>query len=251
MLYQHDVLAYLFWELMIYDLNLTFIKSLEKKATSWIKKWAGIFKNSIVSLIYRPHQELGLGVTSLSERFKRAQISKYLLLKNSRDPKITKIYELMKEEQNGFLSKWKPIPCLEELEDQINFETDFAGQTDRQGLGFDKDRYRKTFTSQQWRIKVAEKLSNQKTHDYKAEDGGKALQGGWTRFEDVRPFDMSWTHLIGTRNPKLITWVLNASTNSLVTPCMLKLWGYTSHDRCSLCEGQGSLFLSMLCVLSW
>ncbi len=87
---------------MIYNLNLTFIKSLEKKATSWIKKWAGIFKNSIVSLIYRPHQELGLGVTSLRERFKQAQINKYLLLKNSRDPKITKIYELMKEEQNDF-----------------------------------------------------------------------------------------------------------------------------------------------------
>ena len=79
------------------------------------------------------------------------------------------------------------------------------------------------------------------SHDYKVIDSSKALQGGWTRFVDVKPFDMSWSHLIGTRNPKLITWVLNASTNSLVTPAMLKLWGYSGNDRCSLCEGQGSL----------
>ena len=41
-LYQHYVLAYLTWEMMIYDLDITWIRSIEKKATFFLKKWAGI-----------------------------------------------------------------------------------------------------------------------------------------------------------------------------------------------------------------
>ena len=49
-------------------------------------------------------------------------------------------------------------------------------------------------------------------------DIDKAMQGCFLRFADAEPFDITWRHLIGPRNPRLITWVLNASINSVITP---------------------------------
>ena len=69
------------------------------------------------------------------------------------------------------------------------------------------------------------------------------MQGCFLRFNDAEPFDLSWRHLIGTRNPRLITWVLNASINSVVTPDLRKLWGLCPDAKCHLCgHHQASLF---------
>lgn len=70
----------------------------------------------------------------------------------------------MRTKQFAIWNKWKPNPCLEELKGQIDHETKFAGQTDRQGLGYERDRYRKIFTPAQWLTRVAEKLSKWLQH---------------------------------------------------------------------------------------
>jgi zinc-binding in reverse transcriptase len=61
-------------------------------------------------------------------------------------------------------------------------------------------------------------------------------QGAWTHWEDVRPFDLSWRNLIYGPGPKVISFVLNAQINSVKTPAMLKLWGYTETSHCPLCS---------------
>ena len=74
-------------------------------------------------------------------------------------------------------------------------------------------------------------------------DIDKGMQGCYLRFKDVDPFDLSWRHLIGTRNPRLITWVLNATINSVVTPDLRRLWGLISLADCPLGgHHQASLF---------
>ena len=55
-----------------------------------------------------------------------------------------------------------------------------------------------------------------------------ALQGVWTSWkEHVFPLDLSWNNLIYGPGPKVIAFILNSMINSVKTPDMLKLWGYT------------------------
>ena len=246
-LYQHYVLAYLSWEMMVYDFDVSWIKSLESKATALLKAWAGIYKKSIVSLLYRPRSTLGLGITCMSDRYQRQQINKVFVLQNSKDETVRTIFDGMSKKQKTFTRRWKPIPLLEDLENQVDFETEFAGQVDRQGLGHAKNRYIRNLTTKQNREKVAEKLSQRLSYDFVVKDLNKCLQGAWTRLEDVHPFDFSWSNLINTRNPKLISWVLNASTDCLTTPAVLTIWGLSNSDRCDICEKQGSLSHILSC----
>ena len=58
-------------------------------------------------------------------------------------------------------------------------------------------------------------------------------QGVWTHWEDVMPFDLSWTNLIYGPGPRVIAFVLNAQLNSLRTPDMLHLW-----STCPLCDAE-------------
>ena len=62
-----------------------------------------------------------------------------------------------------------------------------------------------------------------------------AHQGVWTHWDNVRPFDLPWHNLIYGPGPKVIAFVLNAQINSVETPDMMKLWGYTPTSHCPLC----------------
>ena len=58
----------------------------------------------------------------------------------------------------------------------------------------------------------------------------------WTHWVDTaQPFDLSWQSLI-TAAHSLISFVLNAQINSVRTPDMLRLWGYTKTATCPLCS---------------
>ena len=64
-----------------------------------------------------------------------------------------------------------------------------------------------------------------------------ALQGVWTSWkEHVYPLDLSWKNLIYGPGPKVIAFILNSMINSVKTPDMLKLWGYTDKASCPLCN---------------
>ena len=63
-----------------------------------------------------------------------------------------------------------------------------------------------------------------------------ALQGVWTNWENMTPFDLSWKNLIYGPGPRLLSFVLNASINSLPTPDMLKLLNYRQTAECKLCN---------------
>lgn len=168
---------------MIYDLDLSFIEGLQATVTATLKRWTEVYKTSFVSLIYRPREKFGVGITSLSESYKKAQVNKALILEGSSDPTTVSFCEHQGKKEEAFTRQWKPIPELRNLQEQLE-------------------------------------------------------QGTYTKLEDTHPFDLSWSHLIGSRNIKLIKWILNASTNSLVTPQMRKIW---SSDKCFLCDKQCSL----------
>mmetsp|Transcript_19793 Transcript_19793/g.26102 ORF Transcript_19793/g.26102 Transcript_19793/m.26102 type:complete len:98 (+) Transcript_19793:10-303(+) len=82
---------------MIYDLNISFLKTLQSKVNVFLKKWSGIFAKSDPGILYRPHGMFGLNLTSLSGQFQKLQVSKCLLLKNSADGEIQCLYNYKME----------------------------------------------------------------------------------------------------------------------------------------------------------
>lgn len=242
-LYQHYVVSYLAWPFMVYDLDVSFVKNLELTATRYLKRWAGIYRQAITSILYRTREQFGLQLTSLVKFYKRLQVGQAYLLKHSADAKLSQIYATLLVQHNALQRVWRPTPVLEQLESQVDHKLQFNGQTDRAGLGAVPGRYKRKLSPKERKERILETLLTSLVDTLNLMDIDKALQGCYLRFEDTEPFDLSWRHLLGTRNPRLISWVLNASINSVITPDLRKLWGLTPSASCALCgHDQASLF---------
>lgn len=242
-LYQHYAVAYLAWPLMVYDLDVSFASDLQTIANRYLKKWAGLYSRAIVTTLYRPRSEFGLQLCSLVGFYKQLKVSQAFLLKYSPDDTLNKIFAANLARNRTLSRVWRPEPLLESLERQLEYKSRFGGQQDRLGLGMVPRRYGIPKNTEERREHIMDLFRTTLLESYQQEDIKKAMQSCFRRFGDANPFDLSWKHLIGTRNPRLITWVLNASINSVVTPDLRKLWGLTSHSNCPLCgHRQASLF---------
>jgi hypothetical protein len=242
-LYQHYVVAYLAWPFMVYDFDVSYVLKLERIANRYLKCWAGLYKRSITSILYRTRENFGLQLCKLEVFYKRLRVGQAYLLKHSPDIKLNRIYTVMLVQQGAFKRVWQPAPVLEQMESKVEHKRHFAGQSDQAGLGSVPDRYIRKFSPTEHKHRVLQTLSSSLFDSLAVADMDKAMQGCFLRFKDARPFDLSWRHLIGTRNPKLVTWVLNASINSVVTPDLRKLWGVCHDAKCPLCgHSQASLF---------
>ena len=242
-LYQHYVVAFLAWPFMVYDFDASYVSHLEHIATRYLKRWAGLYSRAITSILYRPRDMFGLQLCSLVTFYKKLQVGQAYLLKHSPDVKLNRIYASMLAHQNALKFIWRPAPVLEQLEPQVEHQILFNGQSDRAGLGAVPGRYNRRLSTAEHKERVLQTLSSSILDSLNILDMDKGMQGCFLRFEGVEPFDLSWRHLIGTRNPRLITWVLNASINSVVTPDLRKLWNFCHHAKCPLCNHeQASLF---------
>jgi len=108
-LYQHYILAYLTWPLLVYDFPLSFAKELQKEANKRIKQWLKINKKANVSILYRSRKNKGLQLCSVSKCLKRSQGTKAHIIKHSSDPNMLRLHthQLQTAQQNQ--RDWKPV----------------------------------------------------------------------------------------------------------------------------------------------
>ena len=242
-LYQHYAVAFLAWPFTVYDLDVSWVSELEKIANRFLKRWAGLYKRAVLSILYRPREQFGLQLTSLVCFYKRLQVGRAFLLKYSADENLNRIYASSLAHDSTLERVWRPAPELELLENQVEHKRKFNGQSDRHGFGYILGRYTHNLRVSDRKVQVMDALTDSFFKSLHLHDIDKGMQGCYLRFKDVDPFDLSWRHLIGTRNPRLITWVLNATINSVVTPDLRRLWGLISLADCPLCgHHQASLF---------
>ena len=65
------------------------------------------------------------------------------------------------------------------------------------------------------------------------------MQGTWLRWEQgVFPFDLSWNNLILGPGGRIVSFVLNATHNSVMTPDLRQICGYVSDPACRLCSNE-------------
>jgi hypothetical protein len=186
--------------------------------------------------LFRLREHLGLQLTSIEYHFEHLQLVKCCLLKNSADDKIKGIYVLRASRVSDFKRRWAAPNELVKLHQVVEHDLRYAGQTGRAGLGSNSsDPYIAKPTVEQIREKITSSLHAQHEEKHLQHAACLVRQGVWTHWENVMPFDLSWENLIYGPGPRVIAFVLNAQINSVRTPDMLRLWGYTDSAACTLC----------------
>jgi hypothetical protein len=234
-MYQFGVLGRLSWPFLSQDyLPLSLAINLDQHTNRYLKKWAGLFKSADLGVLYRSRERFGLGLTRISTHFKKMGVIKCLLLKHSEDPDICQIYEKRaKHEAN--LRTWRASQETTKVEQIVEHKIRFAGQTDRLGLG--NGCYEFDLSNESHRQMCTQAIMDCESEKYWSHAHTLSMQGIWTTWaEHVHPLDYSWNTLIYGPGKTIISFLLNATINSLPSPYLLRLMGYKSNSRCALCK---------------
>ena len=105
-MYQHYAIARVSWPFLVYDLDLSFAQELTKRATSKLK-WAGLASSSEVGVLYRAKKDFGLGITSLEDHYKRMQLVKCDLLKNSGSDDVRLLFQAKANKEGKEGRMWR------------------------------------------------------------------------------------------------------------------------------------------------
>ena len=241
-IYQHFLLATFSWPFLVYDFCLSFTKELlDPLATRYLKSWLHLFRSADTGVLYRPRSHFGLNMSSPSSHFKKMQVVKCLIIKDSRDTDLHALYERREKRESKFVdakhSVWRASQLTTKVEAMVAHDTLFAGQFNRAGLG--AGTYQPNPSSEEYRKACIRRVAKLEYEDHWKHAHTLTMQGVWTHwFEYTHPLDFSWKTLIYGPGRQLISFLLNASINSLPTPDMRKLLGYTKSARCPICKAK-------------
>ncbi|KAL5254062.1 hypothetical protein ACHWQZ_G013725 [Mnemiopsis leidyi] len=230
--YNHLITSKVSWELMIYNLPITFVKDLEATCTKYLKKWLGVTRSITVTVLYRNKDHFGLNLKKLSELYKSVQVGKGHMLKNCDDEKVRASFEHRKE-RLGHSKQWNYVMELGERERDLYFQ-ELVGtiSSDRQGLGFNS---RGKLPSERDRLKQL--IASISESDMLLTLYNKSVQGRFLTWENTMQLDLGWNNLIYNFHisPELLKFHLNSIHDTAHTPANMKLWKYSNTAKCLLC----------------
>jgi hypothetical protein len=238
-MYQFGVLPRLSWPSLVHDLPLSFGKDLDAISTRHLKKWMGIHRSADIGVLYRDNEHFGLNLTLTSLHLQKMGVVKCLLLENSKDPDIKVLYHAREERKAAETGRvWSSTRATSEARSIVSHNLRFPSQTDRQGLGsgvYDHNpsraRMRKLCTIAATSVKAEQLWSH--SHSL-------TMQALWTHWaEHTRPLDFSWNTLIHGPGKRIISFLLNATQNTLPSPHFLKVQKLQDDDKCTLCRETG------------
>ena len=132
-IYQHGMLPRLMWLLMLYEIPLTTVETLERMVNKSLRKWLGVPPGFSAIGLYSRTSQLQMPLSSVVEEFK---IEKCRLVMTLRDSKDKKVSEAGVQIRTG--RKWSASASVSQAESMLTLR-DIIGNTciGRQGLGID------------------------------------------------------------------------------------------------------------------
>lgn len=234
-MYQHGVLSDMAWPFLVQDLPLSLAKELDVIAHRYLKSWAGLYRQADLGVLYRSRKHFGLGLSKVSNHFKKMGIVKCLLLKNSADANVRTLYKVRLKREAEFIIDWRASKAAQQAENSAIFKTRFAGQTDSVALGNNKYNHYPSVT--ELRKLCSKFVSDTDSDDMFRHAHTLNMQGLWTTwFEHTNPLDFSWKTLIFGPGKRIISFILNASINSIPSKFLLNLIGAKEDAKCNICN---------------
>lgn len=231
-IYNSMITSKLSWDLMIYNLPVSFVYELDTICTRYLKKWLGVTKTITVSVLYRNKDYFGLNLKKLSDLFKSLQVSKGHAMKNSEDPKVREAYEHIKNRHEDS-SRWNYSSELTARERDLYFE-ELVGflSKDRKGT-----QGLRCGTKMNEKEKIKQLVASVSENDMLLTLINKSVQGRFLTWENTMQLDLGWNNLIYNykMSPALLKFHLNSVHDVAHTPANMKLWNYSSTGNCTLC----------------
>ena len=227
---QHLLIPRLRWPISIYEVAPSTVLSLEQKISTYVRKWLKLNKKITTLSLYSNITPCPLPLTSLSSVQKAAKASNQLLLRESKDPCVKGNPPVLK---SGELI----VPAIvNDAEDTVEFKKLLGyHQTSKAGLGSfhlpdvkDKD-------SKPYRKLITNTMAEMEEVDDLAKAVQLSVQGQWTKWLNYIKFDLSWKTMLGTPQP-LISFLLQATFDTLPSPANLCRWHIPSENVCFLCS---------------
>ena len=196
----------------------------------YIRKWLKIHHSTTNICLYSSTSPCPLPIKSLTSILKAAKVSGHLLLRDSLDPIVNTSVPHLK------VGEWKVEDVVKQGEDKIEFEKVLGyHQHNRAGLGSIKQTELPPKQTHDYRKLVSDKVHELEEERYFAKAVQLRLQGNWTRWCNYIQNELSWKHLLVT-SPRLTSFVLGATFDTLPSPTNLKRWHITTEADCSLCS---------------
>ena len=218
------------WPIQIYEVPFSTILKLEQFTSVYIRKWLKIHHSTTNICLYSSTSPCPLPIKSLTSILKAAKVSGHLLLRDSLDPLVNTSVPHLK------VGEWKVEDVVKQGEDKIDFEKVLGyHQHNRAGLGFIKQTEVPPKQTHDYRKLVSDKVHDLEEERYFAKAVQLRVQGNWTRWCNYIQNELSWKHLLVT-SPRLTSFVLGATFDTLPSPTNLKRWHITTEADCPLCS---------------
>jgi len=206
------------------EYSITWIeKEIEGRATSFLKKWAGLTRSANVHILYLPQRNGGLNLPSLTSIYKRLQVSKACQLLTSADPTVRRIAEKnLLSELSAKRRKFLPAVVVQQV------------------MQTDPDRSRPAL------VAAAKGFIRAEENDIRCEQLHNLPKQG--RMLGPAPLDSAgtWSIAIQSLPQNLLKFVLNACLDTLPHNRNLFQWKKRQSASCLLCQGDHQNLIHIL-----
>uniref|UniRef100_A0A3B1JAJ2 Reverse transcriptase domain-containing protein n=1 Tax=Astyanax mexicanus TaxID=7994 RepID=A0A3B1JAJ2_ASTMX len=235
-IYQHGILPRVLWPLLVYEVPISIVEGLERKVSSFLRRWLGLPRSLSSIALYGRNTKLQLPLRSLEEEFKVTRAREVMMYRDSSDPKVAQAGVRVKTGR-----KWVADEAVLQAESRIRHRALVGAVTrGRAGLGtFSTPQYEKVKGKERHRL-VQEEVRAEVEERRISRAVGLRQQGAWTRWEQAMDRKVTWSEL-WRAEPQRIKFLVQAVYDILPSPSNLSIWGKTESPNCPQCPGRGTL----------
>ena len=236
-IYQHGILPRILWPLLVYEVPISTVETLERKVSSSLRKWLGLPRSLSNIALYGNTTKLRLPLKSLVEEFKVTRTREVLMYRDSKDPKVAKAGVVVKTGR-----KWSAQAAVQDAESRLRHK-ELVGVVaqGRAGLGmFPAPPRLRECKGKEKRRQIQEEVRAGVEEGRTSRAAGLRQQGAWTRWEHAIDRKVTWTDLWQSE-PHRISFLVRAVYDVLPSPANLFTWGKVETPNCQLCSGKGTL----------
>jgi hypothetical protein len=239
----HILLQQIRWDLMVYELPVSFVEKMETMVTKYIRQWLGVCKNLTNVALYSKKSVCPLPFSSLVTMYKTTKVNAHLQLVNSKHQEIV---QNVSPPATG--RKWKlydprtifgivvDTGVIRRCEMMVRSD-EMVGRVAQGRMGFEyaggeEGMRKKALSSRQ---QVVKKVVAESEEEYLTRAVQLAVQGRWTAWKDLNQRVISWRSLV-YGDPRLIRFCIGVTFDTLDSPANLKRWHLQPSDECCLCK---------------
>ncbi|XP_048863711.1 uncharacterized protein LOC125738598 [Brienomyrus brachyistius] len=235
-LYQHGILPRILWPLLVYEVTMSTVETLERKISSFLRRWLGLPRSLTSAALYSRSNKLQLPFSSLEEEFRVSRTREALVYRESSDSRVASAGIVVKTGR-----KFRAQEGLELAESRLRHRA-LVGTVavGRAGLGsFPQPRFHRA-QGKDRRHLVLEEVRAAVEEVRTSRMVSMQQQGASARWEGALGRKLTWND-IWKAEPQRIKFMVQAVYDVLPSPANLYVWGKCDLSTCPQCPGRGTL----------